>query len=130
MFTETAVAVAGTLQVLTITNVRLVPPESGGPPSGPTGLRVSMMRQGKTVKKLVAPGRFVGVGVGVPVNVGVTVGVFVEVLVGLGVVVGVGVAVGVFVSVLVGVVRGVFVGVRVGVFVAVPDMLVRVSVGV
>src|SRR6266498_2651943 len=70
MFTATAVAVAGTLQVLTITNVRLVPPESGGPPSGPTGLRVSMMRQGKTVKKLIPCGGFVGVGVLLGVLVG------------------------------------------------------------
>jgi hypothetical protein len=50
MFSDQAAAFAGTPQELEGTGMeRVVPPEMYGPPSGPFGFRVSMMRQGSTV---------------------------------------------------------------------------------
>ena len=79
MLIATAVAEAGIEQMPVTGKLRAVLAESGGPPEGPGGLRVSATRQGASVKKLVPGGALVRVGVGV----GVFVGVFVGELVGV-----------------------------------------------
>jgi hypothetical protein len=53
MLIATAVAEAGMAQMPVAGKLRMVLAESGGPPEGPGGLRVSATRQGASVKKLV-----------------------------------------------------------------------------
>jgi hypothetical protein len=128
-FRATAFAVTGTPQTPHTGKLRGVPAASTGPPKGPVAARVSAMRHGASVWKLV-PGTTGGVAVGVGLGpaVGETVGVAVKRGVDVGVVVrsgGVSVGVGVGVRVAVGVDVGVAVRVEVGVAVE-----VRVGVGV
>ena len=83
MLIATAVAEAGIPQMPVTGKLRMVLAESGGPPEGPGGLRVSATRQGASVKRLVPGGALGTVGVLVGVIVGVRVGVFVSVKVGV-----------------------------------------------